>query len=312
MHVLLSKSENLRKKPKLAKKRTTGGERTKLKNQLLKLKNDIVFQEVFGKQKNSEITKHLISLILQREIENIELDTNRIMIGNHKDSKVTILDIKAKFNNGEDCNIELQVAPYQYMPERMLIYWSRMYGDKAQRSKEYDILKPTISILIADYKIKELKEIEEYHTIWNLREKKHKEKILTRYIVLHGLEIPKIKEEEILKDELALWLKFIDNPENKEVNKKMGEKRLSQIVREELAELSDDPDFEDIVWQRTLAIMDEKGFKRQAREEGLAEGAEAKKIEIAQKLLKLEMPIKQIAEITELTEEEVQNIKADK
>ena len=129
---------------------------------------------------------------------------------------------------------------------------------------------------------------------------------------MHTLEIPKIKEEEILKDELALWLKFIDNPENKEVNKKMGEKRLSQIVREELAELSDDPDFEDIVWQRTLAIMDEKGFKRQAREEGLAEGAEAKKIEIAQKLLKLEMPIKQIAEITELTEEEVQNIKADK
>ena len=44
----------------------------------------------------------------------------------------------------------------------------------------------------------------------------------------------------------------------------------------------------------------------------MAEGAEAKKIEIAQKLLKLEMPIKQIAEITELTEEEVQNIKADK
>lgn len=294
-------------KAKICKKCTTGGEKTKSKNELLKLKNDIVFQEVFGKQKNSEITKHLISLILQREIDNIELDTNRIMIGNHKDSKVTILDIKAKFNDGEDCNIELQVAPYQYMEKRMLVYWARMYGDKAQRSKRYAILKPTISILIADYKIKELEEIEEYHTIWNLRENKHKEKILTKDIEMHILEIPKIKE--ILEDELALWLKFIDNPEDKEVNEKMGEKRLSQIVREELAELSEDPDFEDIVWQRTIAIMDEDGFKRQAREEGLTEGKKANKIEIAQKLLKLEMPIKQIAEITELTEEEINNLK---
>ena len=35
-------------------------------NKLLDLKNDLVFQELFGKQKNSEITGHLISLILER------------------------------------------------------------------------------------------------------------------------------------------------------------------------------------------------------------------------------------------------------
>ena len=38
---------------------------------LLNLKNDIVFQELFGNQKNSKITGHLLSLILEKDINNI-------------------------------------------------------------------------------------------------------------------------------------------------------------------------------------------------------------------------------------------------
>lgn len=37
------------------------------------------------------------------------------MLGNRKNSKTGRLDIRAKFNDGEDCNIELQVEPYPYM-----------------------------------------------------------------------------------------------------------------------------------------------------------------------------------------------------
>ena len=287
----------------------TGGERTRMKSELLQLKNDVVFRAIFGRQKNSEITKHLISLILGREIENIELDVNKIMLGNHRESKEGILDIRAKFNDGEDCNIELQIMPYKYMTKRMLLYWAMMYEDKARKGRQYDILKPTISILIADYKLKELKEIEEYHTIWNLREKKYKEKILTKDIEMHILEIPKIKENEILIDELALWLKFIDNPQNKEVEKKMCENEFFKQAREELSDLSEDPNFQYMVQSRALFLMDQYSFNMQAREEGLEEGKRKKQKEIAKKLLKLEMTIEQIAEITELTEEEIKELK---
>ena len=62
---------------------------------------------MFGKQKNKEITAHLLSLILNREIKNIDLDVNKRMLGNRKNSKTGRLDIRAKFNDGEDCNIEL-------------------------------------------------------------------------------------------------------------------------------------------------------------------------------------------------------------
>ena len=115
---------------------------------LLELTKDLVFQELFGKQKNKEITRHLLSLILERKITNIDLDVNKRMLGNSENSKTGRLDIRAKFNDGEECNIELQIVPYKFMSARMLEYWSVMYANKITSGNDYDVLKPTISILI--------------------------------------------------------------------------------------------------------------------------------------------------------------------
>lgn len=234
-------------------------------DKLLELKNDLVFQELFGKQKNSDITCHFLSLILNKEIHNIDLDVNKRMLGNRPDSKTGRLDIRAKFNNGEDCNIELQVLPYNYMPERMLNYWASMYGNKINCGQNYSVLKPSISILIAFYELNQLKNIRDYHTIWNLREKDFPDFVLTDNIEMHILEIPKIKDVEIFKDELAQWLKFIENPENKEVEKFMIENRFFKQAKEELAYLSGDPDFQRLVEARAGFLMDQESYKFQRK-----------------------------------------------
>ena len=185
------------------------------------------------------------------------------MLGIRPDSKTGRLDIRAKFNNGEDCNIELQVLPYNYMPERMLNYWASMYGSKISGGQNYSILKPSISILIAFYELNQLKNISDYHTIWNLREKYFPDFILTDNIEMHILEIPKIKDVEIFKDELAQWLKFIENPGNKEVEKFMIENRFFKQAKEELAYLSGDPDFQRLVEARAGFLMDQETYKFQ-------------------------------------------------
>ena len=305
-------------------------------DKLLELKNDLVFQELFGKQKNSKITSHFLSLILEREIKDIDLDANKRMLGNRINAKTGRLDIRAKFNDGEDCNIELQVIEYENMPERMLDYWGVMYSNKINRGQGYDVLKPSISILIADYKLSQTKEIEKYHTIWNLREKENTNIILTKNIEMHVLEIPKIKEKEVEKEELAQWLKMIENPENKEVEKFMVENKYWKQAREELAYLSGDEDFQRLVEARAGFLMDQECYKRQSirqglkqgleqgkkqgleqgkkqgleqgKKQGLEQGLKQGKIEIAKKLLKLKMPIKQIAEITSLDEKEIEKI----
>ena len=99
-------------------------------DKLLDLKNDLVFQRLFGNPKNKEVTGHLLSLILKREINNIDLDANKIFLGVNENSKTGRLDVRAKFNNGEDCNIEMQVKPFKCMESRMLEHWANMYSSK--------------------------------------------------------------------------------------------------------------------------------------------------------------------------------------
>lgn len=280
----------------------------KIPDKLLELKNDLVFQELFGKQKNSQITSHFLSLILEKEIHNIDLDVNKRMLGNRPNAKTGRLDIRAKFNNGEDCNIELQVLPYHYMAERMLDYWGVMYGNKISSGQDYMILKPTISILIAAYELKQLQHIPKYHTVWNLREKDSTNTILTNNIEMHILEIPKIRKDELLLDELAQWLKFIENPENKEVEKFMWENKFFKQAKEELAYLSGDPDFQRLVEARAGFLMDQEVEKKENYKEGLKSGKEQNKKEIAKKMKVKNIPIEEIIELTNLTKEEIEKL----
>lgn len=98
---------------------------------------------------------------------------------NRKNSKTGRLDIRAKFNDGEDCDIELQVEPFPFMDKRMLEYWSSMHDAKINSGDLYSVLKPSISILITDYRVPKLEHISKYHTKWNLREEEFKDTILT-------------------------------------------------------------------------------------------------------------------------------------
>ena len=276
-----------------------------MSGELLNLTKDLVFQELFGKQKNKDITAHLLSLILNREIKNIDLDVNKRMLGNRKNSKTGRLDIRAKFNDGEDCNIELQVEPYPYMDKRMLEYWGSMYDAKINSGDSYKVLKPTISILITDYQITNLKHISKYHTIWNLRERDYPNTILTNDIEMHILEIPKINDNEMLKDELVQWLRFIKEPENKGVEKFMEENKYLKQARKELEHLSGDPDFKRLLESRAGFLRDVDAKMEVAEEKGREEGKKQTQIEVAKKMKEENMDIEQISKITNLTIKEI-------
>ena len=279
-----------------------------MSGELLELTKDLVFQELFGKQKNKDITAHFISLILNKEIKNIDLDVNKRMLGNRENSKTGRLDIRAKFNDGEDCNIELQVEPYPYMDKRMLEYWGSMYDAKINSGDSYEVLKPTISILIADYKLPKIEHITKYHTIWNLREKEFPDIILTNDIEMHILEIPKINDNEMLKDELVQWLRFIKEPENKGVEKFMEENKYLKQARKELEHLSGDPDFKRLLESRAGFLRDVDAKMEVAKNEGKEEGKKQKQLEIAKKMKEENISIEQISRITNLTVEEIEKL----
>ena len=58
--------------------------------------NDYVFQRIFGHVVNEEITKGLVSSILKREIQKIELNEKTILEKDLKDDKVRNIGYKGK------------------------------------------------------------------------------------------------------------------------------------------------------------------------------------------------------------------------
>ena len=104
----------------------------------LKLTNDIVFQRIFGKVGNENITKAFLEKILGIKIEELTLDTNKRLIGEEIEDKIGRVDVKAKLQDGTKVIIEMQVTEYSYMVKRLLYYWSRVYVGDLKRGKEYD------------------------------------------------------------------------------------------------------------------------------------------------------------------------------
>lgn len=119
------------------------------------------------------------------------------------------------------------------------------------------------------------------------------------------LELEKMRNVSNKKDELRLWLMFIDNPENEEVQRAMEENKLLKQAMEEYEYLRGDEMFWRIVELREKNLRDEISAKENAREEG----ERNKQVSIAKRLLKQKFSIEEVSDITELTNEEVQKIK---
>ncbi len=287
-------------------------------------KLDVVFQTLFGEVGNESITKGFLETILERKIDSIDLSRNPILRREFKEEKLGVLDIIAKLDKNEICNIELQIVDKKNIIERILYYWSRLYSRQIKSGEDYKILQKAIVILITDFKIENLEELD-YHSRWKIMEDKQGKKIiLTQKLEIDIIELPKIIGKEKEQDNLLDWLYFLENPKSERVTEKMKENENLKEAVKKLDNLSEDEKMQRIADLRQKAIMDEKaiyekgleiglekGIQRgmeKGIEKGIMEGSQKEKIEIAKKMLELKIDKETIAEATGLTEQEIEKI----
>jgi len=299
-------------------------------------KLDVVFQALFGEVGNESITKGFLETILERKIDSIDLSRNPILRREFKEEKLGVLDIIAKLDKDEICNIELQIVDKKNIIERILYYWSRLYSRQIKSGEDYKILQKAIVILITDFKIENLEELD-YHSRWKIMEDKQGKKIiLTQKLEIDIIELPKIIGKEKEQDNLLDWLYFLENPKSERVTEKMKENENLKEAVKKLDNLSEDEKMQRIADLRQKAIMDEKaiyekgleigiekgiqrgmekgmeeGIQRgieKGIEKGIMEGSQKEKIEIAKKMLELKIDKETIAEATGLTEQEIEKI----
>ena len=273
-------------------------------------KLDVVFQALFGEVGNESITKGFLETILERKIDSIDLSRNPILRREFKDEKLGVLDIIAKLDENEICNIELQIVDKKNIIERILYYWSRLYSRQIKSGEDYKILQKAIVILITDFKIENLEELD-YHSRWKIMEDKQGKKIiLTQKLEIDIIELPKIIGKEKEQDNLLDWLYFLENPKSERVTEKMKENENLKEAVKKLDNLSEDEKMQRIADLRQKAIMDEKAIYEKGLEvgieKGMKEGSQKEKIEIAKKMLELKIDKETIAKATGLTEQEIE------
>ena len=213
----------------------------KTKHSILSPKLDVVFQILFGEVGSEEITKDLLSAILDEQINTIDLNQNIVLRRKNPKDKMGIVDVLAKINNNEYCNIEMQVSDDKDIIKRILYYWSKQYSKELQKGHPYIDLKRTINVLIANFKIDILKNLE-FHTQWKIIEEKGRKTVLTDDLELHIIELPKMRKNKATgKDKKLLeWLSFLNNPESKEVANYMKNNESMKKAKERLNTMSED------------------------------------------------------------------------
>jgi len=276
---------------------------------LLNPKNDYVFQRIFGYEGNEEITKGLISSIIDDiEIKSIKLDCKRILERDLKDDKLGILDVRAILGNSMQCEIEMQVIDRKNIEDRILYYWSRLYSKSLKRANDYLKTKKTIIILFTDYELDNLKEIEKYISRWHIREDEYTNYILTKKLDIAIIEIPKYYKYKGKNKDLDAWVKFIDKPEEMNMDEVKQNKAL-QKAKELLEDISEDEYEQDLAFKRDLFLMDKVAIEAAGYDKGIQEGIQQEKLEIARTMLKQNVAISDIMTYIGLTKEEIEKIK---
>jgi len=309
-------------KPKTSEVSPSAFEAFAKSRSILSPKEDFVFKFVFGDQNNLGPVTGILQAILpwlpKDEFESVTfLDTQRKR--SHQDDKLCVLDICIRLTSGRMVNIEIQLHPMPGILNRMQYYNAKMMIEQIKKGHQYKDMGQVVAIFLLDYK-----EFEDdaYHHEYRLvcRQTGHE---LPGSQEIHVLEFPKLPPEN---DESPLWkwLRLLSAKTEKEMRiLSKGDQAMTQAVAR-IKEASASEQIRHQAFRRHLAKKDQEARLQGSRDEGLAEGlakgkaeglaeGEAKsQVEFARRLLRREMPLAEVAELSGLPEAEVKRLAAGK
>ena len=296
-----------------------------MNNKKIVMKNDIMFKAFFSR--NQKYLKSFLSSILDEDIKIKKVIHDARLEQLTKEMKYGILDLDIELENGELVNVEMQLKNYRNIEERTTFYASKKIVEQLEPKGKYEDVKRVIVIAILDYILTDLPE---YITETVRVAKNHKEYELNNVVKYYYIELEKFRNKNPnMKEEKNQWLAFIDmergdllemaKKENKEIKKAVedfevltGDKEIKRLA--EIRLMSELEEQAALASARTKGqeegrkLGQEEGRKL-GQEEGRKLGQEETNKEIAKKLLKMELSIEQISEITRLSKEEIENLK---
>ncbi len=289
---------------------------------LLQPKIDIVFQSLFS-AKNKEITKSFVEALIEEKVDSIVINSEKEVTRDKPIDKLGILDLELDINNKEKVDVEVQLLKNDEFIHRLLFYWSKIYSKQIHRGDEYTKARRVVIIAITDFEIDLTKELKRMETIWNIREKKNPEKVLTDLLEIRIINLKRIKEtyQKDKDNKKNQWVMFLEDPNSEEVKEIMEKNEDVRKAVVTVREMSEDEKMERLAELRQKAIMDEKALYNTGIREGKEIGEEIgrkfgqkigehkTKIEVIKRMLNDNLEIETIKKYVNATDEEIEEAK---
>lgn len=275
---------------------------------IMKPKVDFAFKELMT---NEKVRKGFLAAFLKLNPNDIKSTRilNTDLRREHEDDKQGILDVRVSLNNDTEIDTEIQLTKVDIWTNRTLFYLSKMYAEQIGPGQSYRMLKKCVSISILDFRLFENEP--DFYSCFHIRED-NRHFLYTDKMEFHVIELPKLPEKLKKGDNILTWAKFINAERREEFEELADMDTYIEAAYNHLQVISQDDKKRMEYEARQKAIRDynegmleshERGLK-QGRVEGRAEGVAG----IAKKLRVRGDPLDEIAELTGLTVEQIQNL----
>ena len=285
----------------------------------ISLLTDFGFKRIFGTKPNKSLLISFLNSLFDGEqvIKNVKY-LNSEHVGDVFTERKAIFDVYCENEKGEKFIVEMQNAYQTFFKDRSLYYSTFPIREQAPKGDEWNFkLEHVYVVALLNFDMKEdaFDENSINHDVGLLDKKTHK--VFNNKLTFKYVEIAKFsKKVDQLHTLYDKWLFILKNlsrldsqPErlrNEVFNRLFKEAEIAQFNKAELKEYEDSlKAYRDI--KNSLDSAEEKGFQIQGIAEGKMQGIAEKAKSIATKLKQAGMPIKEIASITGLSIEEIQN-----
>ena len=279
---------------------------------LLDICKDNVFKAVFTKNTPASqgALSKLVSALIGRDVSIITILANELPIENLRDRQIRF-DINCMAENGELVNVEMSLNPVPYEPVRLEFHAGRLFsGQDIRGSKRiFNDLKPAyqIAILAKDrfFSDESILHTFEYYDPVHGISLNGKSRIITLELSKLDQIVEKPTEAMSATELWGVYFRYLTNNSKREkINEMIAFEEGIAMASEVLLTITKDDHERARLRSEEKYILDTRCRLFYAKQEGM----ETKKIEIAQNLKKMGIPIVQIAEGTGLTEQQINEL----
>lgn len=265
---------------------------------------DLGFKKLFGEEANKELLIDFLNQLLPAKHKIVELTFKNLeQLGLLKTERKAIFDIHCQNAKGETFIVEMQKAKIKFFKDRSVFYTTFPIREQTEKGDWDFELKPVYCVAILDFVFDEGREKIDYLSNVELKDQYCQtfyNKL--RYIFI---EMPRFKKEaHQLETRFDKWLYFLKHLENFE--------DIPDILNEgvfikgfQTAEIANFDEGQLAEYEESLKVYrDLKGVIDTSFEEGKLE----EKSELARKMKAKGYEVSEIADLTGLTKEHIENL----